>query len=77
MFLSLKTIKDILIVFLLSAFTFLFFDFLFGKMILEKFYWRDEETFRESHAVYHHTLKKYAPYLKPNHRNTSYYIQSI
>ena len=24
----------------------------------------------------YHTLKKYAPYLKPNHRNTSYYIQS-
>lgn len=58
MFLSLKTIKDILIVFLLSTFTFLFFDFLFGKMILEKFYWKDEETFRETHAVYHHTLKK-------------------
>ena len=58
MFFNVKTIKEILIIFLVFIIIFLFFDFLFGKIIVDKFYWKDKETFRTTHPVYHHTIKK-------------------
>ena len=43
---------------LISLFLFLLADLIFGKYLLETFYWKDKEDFRTEHKIYHHTIKK-------------------
>jgi hypothetical protein len=44
-------------IFFATAIFYLLCDFLFGNLILEKFYWKDKEDFRVEHDIYHHTIK--------------------
>ena len=58
--------KSLFLISIISLAIFLSLDFIFGKFLLEKFYWKDKEDFRVEHDIFHHTIK-------PNYNGPAYF----